>query len=74
MKTNLLEIGASSSDFVNQVLDTKDIEFAERFFDDGVVCKWDALLVDLAISAFVDEFAYTFQVGLAGVAVSNMTL
>lgn len=51
---------------MNKILNAKDIEFAEGVFDDAVVGKRNALLVDLSISALVDEFTDSLQVGLAG--------
>ena len=38
---------------------------AERFLNNGVVGQGDALLVDLAVAALVDELADGLQVGLA---------
>lgn len=32
--------------------------------DKGVVCQWNALLPDLAISTLVDELTHRFKVGV----------
>ena len=65
----LLEVGSNSIYLVDQVLHTYDAVFAEIVFDKLVVGKRDALLVDLAVTALVDELADRFQVG---VAISNV--
>lgn len=65
----LLEIGTDGDNFVNQVLHTHDAVLAKVVFDELVVGKWDALLVDLAISALVNELANRLEVG---VAISNV--
>lgn len=48
---------------MNEILNAKDVEFSEGIFNDGVVGEGDALLVDLSVSALVDEFADGLQVG-----------
>lgn len=61
----LLEVGSDGEDFVHEVFDGEDIVFAEGGFDGHVGGEGDTLFVHLAVSAFVDEFADGFQVGLA---------
>jgi len=61
----LLEVGADGVDFVDQVLDADDAVFAEVVLDDLVVGQGDALLVDLAVAALVDELAHGLEVGVA---------
>lgn len=61
----LLEVGASSEDFVNEILNGEDVVFAERLLDDLVVSERNALLVDLAVAALVDELTDRLQVRLA---------
>jgi len=63
--TYLLEVGASGRDLVHEVLDTEDVVFPERLLDDGVVGKRDALLVDLAVPALVDQFPNGFDIRFA---------
>ena len=46
---------------------------AERFLNNGVVGQGDALLVDLAVAALVDELANRLQVRLAAQLVSTAT-
>lgn len=50
---------------MNQILHTDDAIFAERSFDNSIISKGDTLLVDLAISTFIDEFAHTLEVRVA---------
>jgi len=61
----LLEVGSNSVYLVDQVLHTYDAVFTEIILDKLVVGKRDALLVDLAVTALVDELADRFQVGVA---------
>lgn len=58
----LLEVGTNSVDFVDQIFHTDDVVLAEGSFNDGVVSEGNALLVDLAETALVDEFADALQV------------
>ena len=61
----LLEVGADSDDLVDEILHADDAVLAEALLDDGVVSKSDALLVDLAVTALVDELADGLEVGVA---------
>ena len=63
--TNLLEVGASSEDLVNEILDGEDVMLAKRGLNDLVVGEGNALLVDLAVAALVDQLADGLEVGLA---------
>jgi hypothetical protein len=65
-RTYLLEVRATSEDFVYKILDGENIILSKRRLDDAVVSKGDALFVNLAISALVDKLADCLQVGLAG--------
>lgn len=49
-------------DLVDEVLDADDALLAQRLLDDGVVGERDALLVDLAVPALVDELLHRLQV------------
>jgi hypothetical protein len=60
----LLEVGADGVDLVNQILDADDAVLAKVLLDNGIVGERDALLVDLAISALVDELLDALQVGV----------
>lgn len=60
----LLEVGANGVDLVDQVLNADNAELAEVLLDDGVVSERDALLVDLAVAALVDELADGLEVGV----------
>lgn len=64
----LLEVGADGIDLVNEILHADDAVLAERLLNDGVVSQGSALLVDLAVTALVDKFLDSLQVG---VTVSN---
>lgn len=66
-RANLLEVGAGSSNFVNEIFYAEDFIFAKCLLNDGVVCKGDALLVDLSVTALVDEFTDGLDVWLAKV-------
>ena len=60
---HLLEIGTSSEDLVDEILDTQDVVFAQCRFDNAVVGEWDSLLVHLAIPAFVDQLTDRLEIG-----------
>lgn len=60
----LLEVGADSEDLVDEILNADDTVLAEVGLDDGVVGKSNALLVDLAVTALVDELLDGLQVGV----------
>jgi hypothetical protein len=53
---------------VNQIFHTDNAVLAEVLFNNGVVGKSNALLVDLSVSTLVDELTNSFEVG---VSVSN---
>lgn len=61
----LLEVRADRCDLVDQVLHAEDIVFPELVLDHGVGGEGEALVLDFAVSALVDEFADGFQVRLA---------
>ena len=60
----LLEVGADSEDLVDEVLHADDAVLAEVLLDDGVVGQGDALLVDLSVTALVDELTDSLEVGV----------
>lgn len=70
--THLLEVGASGEDLVHEILNGEDVVLAECRLDDGVVGQRDALLVDLAVAALVDQLADSLQVGLAACPLSGV--
>lgn len=57
---NLLEVGADSVDLVDEVLHADNAKLAQVLLYDGIVCERDALLVDLAIAALVDQVTNRF--------------
>lgn len=61
----LLEVRPRADDLVHEVLDAEDVVLAERGLDDGVGGERDALPVDFAVAALVDELADGLEVGLA---------
>jgi len=61
----LLEVGADGEDLVNEILNADDAELAEVLLDELVVSDRQTLLVDLSVSALVDELADGLQVGVA---------
>lgn len=50
---------------MDEVLDREDVVLAESLLDDRVVGKRNALLVDLSVSALVDQLTDRLQVRLA---------
>ena len=60
----LLEVGANGVDLVDQVLHADNAVLGKVLLDDGVVGEGNALLVDLGVSALVDELADGLQVGV----------
>jgi hypothetical protein len=61
----LLEVGADSVDLMNEILHAENAKLAQVLLNDGVVSQGDALAVDLAITALVDELLDALQVGVA---------
>ena len=61
----LLEVGSDGEDLVDQVLHTDDSVLAQVVFDESIVSQRDALLLDLAVSTLVDQFANGLQVGVS---------
>mmetsp|Transcript_18150 Transcript_18150/g.46475 ORF Transcript_18150/g.46475 Transcript_18150/m.46475 type:complete len:223 (+) Transcript_18150:126-794(+) len=61
----LLEGGASGDDLVDEVLNTDDVVLAQDLLNHAVVRQRDAVAVDLAIPALVDELLHGLQVGVA---------
>lgn len=70
----LLEVRADGEDFVNKILDGEDVVFAKCLLDDTVAGKRNALLVDFTVTALVDEFTDSLEVGLAVLIVSIRSL
>lgn len=68
---DLLEVRSSGGDLVDDILDRDDSVLSESALDDGVGGQGDALLVDLAVSALVDELADGLEVGLSARAVPS---
>ncbi len=61
----LLEVGPDSENLVDEILNTKDAELAELLLDDVVVGYGQALLIDLAVAALVNELADSLEVWVA---------
>jgi len=61
----LLEVGADGVDLVDQVLDADDAVLAEVLLDQVVVGDGQTLLVDLSVTALVDELTDGLLVGVA---------
>ena len=61
----LLEVGADGVDLVDQILHADNAVLAETAFDESIVGEGNALLVDLSVSALVDEFTDGLQVGVS---------
>ena len=63
--THLLEVGARSEDLVHEILDREDVVLPKGLLDYSVVGERDTLLVDLAVTALVDELTHRLEVRLA---------
>jgi hypothetical protein len=61
----LLEVDSDGEDLVDQIFHADNAELAQVIFNKLVVGKSDALLINLAISALVDEFTDGLEVGVA---------
>ena len=59
-----MKFGPHREDLMDQVLHADDVMLAQGGLDDGVVGQGDALLVDLAMTALVDQVPDGLQVGL----------
>jgi hypothetical protein len=62
---SLLEVGANGEDLVDQVLHADNAVLAEVGLNESIISEGDALLVDLSVSALVDEFTDGLQVGVS---------
>jgi hypothetical protein len=62
---SLLEVGADSVDFVDEVLNADNAKLAQLLLDYVVVRDRKALLVDLSVSTLVDELANGLKVGVS---------
>jgi hypothetical protein len=60
----LLEVGADSEDLVDQILHADNAKLAQVVLNQLIVGERDALLVDLAVSTLVHEFAHGLEVGV----------
>ena len=52
---------AACVDFVDQILNTFDVELSEVVLDDLIVGNRESLSVDLAVSSFVDQLFDQFS-------------
>ena len=59
---NLLEIGSNSINLVANILNTDDSVLTKLLLDHLVICKWDSLLVDLAVSSLQDQLANRLEI------------
>ena len=62
---SLLEVGADSEDLVDQILHADNAVLSEVGLNESVVSESNALLVNLAITALVDELSDGFKVGVS---------
>lgn len=61
----LLEVGSNGEDLVDQILHAHDAVLSKVLLDKLVIGKRDALLINLAIAALVDELTDRFEVRVA---------
>lgn len=66
---SLLEVGTDSVDLVNKVFHANDPIFAQILLNDLVVCNGDTLLVDLPVTALVNQLTNSLQ---RWIAISNV--
>ena len=62
----LFEVGADGEDFVDKVLDGKNVVFSECLLDHLVIGEGYSLFVDPSVAALVDQLADGLEVWLAG--------
>ena len=60
-----LEVWARCSDLMHEIFNADDAKLAQLLLDDAVVRNWDTLLVDLGVSALVDQVPDGLNSGLA---------
>jgi len=61
----LFEVRPNGGDLVNKIFNRDNVVFAQLLLNDGVRGEGEALVVNLAISAFVDKLTDRLQVRLA---------
>ena len=55
----------NGGNLVNKIFNRENVVFAQLLLNDGVRGEGEALVVDLAVSAFVDKLTERLQVRLA---------
>lgn len=61
----LFEVWSNGEDFVDEILNAKNVVFSKRLLDHLVIGEWHALLADLSVATLVNQLANGFEVGLA---------
>jgi hypothetical protein len=61
---SLLEVGADGEDLVDQILNADDTVFAETCLDDSVISESNTLLLNLSVTALVDQLTDSLEVGV----------
>ena len=61
----LFEVMTNGGNLVNKIFNRENVVFAQLLLNDGVRGEGEALVVDLAVSAFVDKLTERLQVRLA---------
>jgi hypothetical protein len=61
----LLEVRADGEDLVDKILNADDAVLAELSLNDSVVADGNTLLVELGVTALVEELAHGLEVGVA---------
>jgi hypothetical protein len=62
---SLLEVGTNGEDLMDQILHADNTILAKAILDNGIVGESDALLVNLSVSALVDELTGGLKVGVS---------
>lgn len=61
----LFEVWPDSENFVDEILDAKNVVFSKCLLDHLIVGEWHPLFFDLSITTLVDQLANGLEVGLA---------
>lgn len=61
----LFEVRPNGGNLVNKIFNRENVVFAQLLLNDGIRGEGEALVVDFAVSAFVDKLTDRLQVRLA---------
>ena len=61
----LFEVRANGEDLVNEIFHAYNAILTQVLLNKNIIGEWDTLLVDLAVSALVNELTDGLEVGIA---------